>query len=144
MRAKFCFVSIGKFGSFKNPFAMITSLSELHYVEDLFFAKNQQSFMHWFLIILEKPHFKPILGSFWPNNLKIRIFPIKLFRSILMLYPTVNICKEIRKIVNENFSRLEKSPSGVFHPKNPRRKMWLSLFRLDDTVISCKNFLWAV
>lgn len=39
-----------------------------------------------------------------------------------MLYPTVNICKEIRKIVNENFSRLEKSPSGVFHPKNPRRR----------------------
>ena len=27
----FCFISIGKFGSFKNPFAMITSLSEFYF-----------------------------------------------------------------------------------------------------------------
>ena len=38
MRAKFlgsnglfCFISICKFGSFKNPFAMITNLSELYF-----------------------------------------------------------------------------------------------------------------
>ena len=27
----FCFISICKFGSFKNPFAMITSLSEIYF-----------------------------------------------------------------------------------------------------------------
>ena len=28
---RFCFTRICKFGNFKNPFAMITSLSELHF-----------------------------------------------------------------------------------------------------------------
>ena len=31
MLGLFCFISICKFGSFKNPFAMITSLSELYF-----------------------------------------------------------------------------------------------------------------
>ena len=51
MRAKsvesnglFCFISICKFGSLKNPFAMITSMSELYFRIKIFpFGTNKKS-----------------------------------------------------------------------------------------------------
>ena len=38
----FCFISICKFGSFKNPFAMITSLSELYFRLKRFIQQHKQ------------------------------------------------------------------------------------------------------
>ena len=44
----FGFISKGKFGSFKNPFARFTSLSELHfYGEDLFCWYEQKKWFLW-------------------------------------------------------------------------------------------------
>ena len=43
----FCFISICRFGSFQNPFAMITSLSEIHFRFRRFILLVQQK--KWFI-----------------------------------------------------------------------------------------------
>ena len=40
-----------------------------------------------FLVNLEEPHFGPILGCFWPNNLKKKFFP-----KNVMLVNFMTIC----------------------------------------------------
>ena len=51
--------------------------------------KKQKTFTNWFFIKLEKPHFQPVFGSFWPINFKTKLFQKK---SILILYAIVTFC----------------------------------------------------
>ena len=96
---------------------------------------SYKSFMHWFflfkkliLIIPEKPWFQPLLGHFWPKNLKTRLFWKKTIRSVLSLHATVSSQKKSEKFCLSVFHKTWKTSFwghyNTFWPKNIKTRFF--------------------
>lgn len=91
------------------------------------------------LLIIEKPHFGPNLGHFWPKNFKTK-FSLS-FRSILDPYVIVALHKKSEKILTLTFDNTwkillcQKSHFKQVSPKNPQNKAFPS--KNIRSILSC-------